>query len=172
MTEPTIDVPAEQRRALLLAELSSRVARFIKANKAELMGPGGMTPGQTNRPSIDIDGHKTQAGTVAYTDPETKAPYWVESDPVAHVAWVDRTHPTEVEVIERVRPAFTSGYRVLNGEVVDADGTIVEGCTVVYPPPTEGHIRVTPAKDERIAAELWRMIRDAPAEILPAADDE
>lgn len=170
MNQPTPDLAGLQRRALLLAELAKRIRQEITTNKAHLETL--MSPGQTNRPSVLIDGHKTQAGTVVFTDPETKPATWYESDPEAHIAFLDRLYPTEVEVITRPRQAFTSTYRINGDEVWAPDGEIVEGVTVVHPAPAPGHIAVTPAKDPAIAAELWNLIRSAPGELLGGADDE
>lgn len=164
------DVTGLQRDALLLAELSKRVKAAIAANKAELLA--SMVQGQTNRPTVEIDGHKTQAGVVNYTDPEAQPAQWVESDPAVHIDWLDRWHPTEVEVITRPRQAFTSTYVVVGEQVMTPDGTVVEGVTVVHPAPRPGHIAVTPSKDARIAEALWELVRSAPAELLGGADDE
>lgn len=163
--------PDELRiKALLLAELAKRVAGEIAETKKQLRAV--MVPGQTNRPSIDIDGHKTQAGTVVYTDPETKAPSWVISDPVAFLAWVDQLHPTEVEVIEQARPAFLKTLAIVGDLVVDSDAAAADGVTVIHPEPSAGHITVSPSKDPAINDAVWRLIRSAPAALLGGADDE
>lgn len=163
---------ALQHRALLLAAAEKLIAKEVKANKVRLEAV--MTPGQTDRPKLAVgeDRHPMQAGTVAYAEPELPDKVWVETDRDAHVAWADQHHPTEVEIITQVRPAFTATYTIVGDKVLDSDAVVVEGLEVRQPAPRSTYIAVTPAKDPAVLAELWAMIRNSPAEILPVADDE
>ena len=145
-----------QQKVLLLAELGKRV-KAAEAAVKELLATV-MEPGQTNRPQMD----GRAVGSVAYTQPEAKV---TVVRPDAFLAWVDKFHPTEVEVTVRVKPAFLSSLKVVGGNVVDADLQVPDGVAAMAGAP---YLAVRPNKDA--GALLWPAIRNTVLAEIEAGD--
>lgn len=152
MTDELSEAPADMRtlqvRGLALKRLADTVAEMIRSNKAQLEM---MTPGQSNK--VILDG--TEVGTVTKT---MGARSWTVTDNAAHLAWIDKHHPTEVEVEVRVRPQFTKSYVVVGEHVLDPDGLIVEGVAVRHGEP---FVTVRDAKSDTARDLLWDAIGGA-----------
>lgn len=141
---------------MLIAALKKHVAGLEAEAKAELAGT--MEPGQTNRPKID----GSPVGTVAYTLGSERI---IITDDDAFLAWVDKHHPTEVEVTVRPRASFVASLKIVGDNVRDGDLSIPDGVAVRQDDP---YISVRPGKDA--GPVLWAAVRADVAQLLGGAE--
>ncbi len=124
MTEPTRP-PTKHELGLQLLRLTDIATAARKAAddiKHVLQGAGLMVPGDHMQPTIPTgDPIEPPGGTVTYRHPSQSI---VVTDEPAFREWVDDHHPGEVEMVERVRPAFLARFVNANGIVVGPDGDI------------------------------------------------
>lgn len=146
-----------QRRAILLAALAAQIAKLIKANKAALSPD--VPAGRTDR--VLIDGEVV--GTVGRSVGSRSI---ITTDEEALIEWCDRFHPSEVEMITRIRPAFLETLTMTGDVVVDKLGNIVDGLAVAT---GTGHLVVTQAKDK--ADLLWSAVRNNVLELTGPTDE-
>ncbi len=143
-------------RALLLKELENRVKAARAEADAEL---AGMPEGQTNR--VTLEGEVV--GSVAMTVGSRSI---VITDEKALIAWCDEFHPDEVEVVERVRPAYMSKLTMIDDAVIDGQGNIVPGVAIRT---GTGHLTVRP--DKAKGDLLWSAVRSRVLELTGGDDD-
>lgn len=144
MSEPT----PETREQLELR--MSVLAAFQQAAREELSRlkkrwQATRRVGDSSRPPIpDGTERPAVAATITYKYGPSSI---VVNDPEAFLAWVEEHHPSEVEVIEQVRPDFTKRFTNANGVLVGPDGELdVPGIIVQSGPAT---VSVQPDKDNR-----------------------
>lgn len=128
MTEPTPETLTElQLRAAQLAALAKEINTAYSLAKEALSVR--MNKRDTARPVLP--GTDTVAATISY---RAGAQSIRVTDPDKFQAWVDDTYPGEIEMIERVRPAFMSRFVNANGVVVGPSGEIdIPGIEVTEP---------------------------------------
>jgi hypothetical protein len=149
---------AAYERALLLKELSNRVAKAITDNKRHLQD---LPEGTTLR--IKLEGEVV--GSVAMTVGSRSI---IVTDEPEFVDWCDEFHPDEVEVITRVRPSFIEhGLVMIDDAVIDRQGNIVPGVAVRT---GTGYPAVKPAKDKGDV--LWAAVRSRVLELTSGTDDD
>lgn len=131
-------------KAAVLKILNDRVAFAFKAAKAELaelLGPEG-------RKNAVLDGHKLASLSVSKNGRVTV-------NEMLLTAWVAEHYPTEIETVERVRPAFLDLIKRTSeeaGQPCSPMGDLdVPGIEIGEPYPL---VRKTPGADE-IVEKLW-----------------
>lgn len=144
-------------RAVLLKELANKVGALISRNKKEHLSQ--IPTGQTNRVLIDSE----VVGTVAMTVGSRSI---ITTDEEALIDWCDRFHPSEVEMITRVRPAFLASLTMTGDVVVDNLGNIVDGLKVAT---ADGYPVVKP--DKAKADLLWSAVRNNVLELTGPTDE-
>lgn len=145
-----------RQRVLLLADLGKRVKEAEGRARAML---ASMPPGRTDR--VAVDG--SVVGTVAMTLGRSSVRV---TDEAKLIEWCDQLHPSEVEVVTRVRAPFLATLTVVGEHVLDNLGNIVEGVTVHHSDP---YLTVRPGKDA--GPVLWAAIKDDIVRVLDPVTD-
>ncbi len=167
MTEPTRPPTKAdlQLRAVQLAAIRNTAAAELTHIKAALTTM--MEPGDSSHPVIPTGDPKPPiAGAVTYRHGGSSV---LVTDETKFREWVDENYPGEVEMIERVRPAFQGRFVDANGVVVGPGGEIdVPGIGVVTGAPS-----LSVAPDKKTADQLWLSMRGRTLlELIEAAGDE
>jgi hypothetical protein len=135
MTEPTRPPTRTdlQRQLIYLADLAAMANEAAKHIRKVL--PTIMEVGDKAEPTIPTgDPIEPPAGTVTYRRPSQSVMVTAED---VFRAWVDDNYPGEIELVERVRPAFMSRFIDANGIVVGPSGEIdIPGIAVVTGSPS------------------------------------
>ena len=127
----------------LLADRVNKAFRDAKDEVAQVLGPEG-------RKNAVLEGNKIASVSV------TKSGRVTVSSEALLTNWVRDNYPTEIETVERVRPAFLEQIRKATeeaGEPCSPLGDLdVPGLTIGDPYPT---VRKTPGSDE-LVEKLWK----------------
>lgn len=140
-----------QLRAAQLAAIAKLFTEAAKAARAAL--PGRMNVRDTARPVFP--GTAVVAGTISYKAGGRSIAGFATDE---FRVWVDENYPGEIEMVERVRPAFTGAF-VMTAEniVVGPRGEIdIPGLHVAESDPT---LAVIPTKD---LGAVVHSLRDVP----------
>lgn len=143
MTDPTPDRETLELRMSLLAAFQQAAGEELGRLKAQWKATRHV--GDSAHPPIP-DGTERPAVAAAITYKYGPSSI-VVNDEEAFQAWVEDNHPTELEVVERVRPQFLKRFTNANGTLVGPDGEIdVPGIIVQSGPAT---VSVRPEKANR-----------------------
>lgn len=130
MTEPTrpptkTELQLQLLQVADLGAMSAEAAKHIKGVLQKIMNVG-----DKSEPTIPTgEPLEPAAGTVTYRHPTRSVSV---TDEKALTAWIDANYPGEIEVIERIRPAFLARFADANGVVVGPGGELaVPGIEVV-----------------------------------------
>lgn len=172
MTIPTGPPPVSLedlgRRAIALAVLKQRIEDAVAANKRDLAGRDGLSPGDSKRVLLD-DPDEPPIGNVAYTLGAAPKVAARVTSRERLLNWVIEHHPDRALLV--VEPAFEQSLlntAIANKMATTADGDIIDGIEVFQTHRGDPHITVTPAKAQLDA--VWQALTATPSAVLAAIE--